>query len=55
MAKRGFCQIGAIMFVLVLANGLFEKWFSCQEHKASLIREQADAAAAKITQFKIVR
>src|SRR6516164_4443347 len=38
----------------LLANGLFEMWFSYQEHKASLIRiqrEQADAAAAKIGQF----
>jgi len=38
----------------LLANGLFEMWFSYQEHKASLIRiqrEQADAAANKITQF----
>jgi hypothetical protein len=51
---RRICQVGAIMFVLLLANGLFEMWFSYQEHKASLIRiqrEQADAAAAKITRF----
>ena len=42
------------MFVLLLANGLLEMWSSYQEHKASLIRfqrEQADAAAVKITQF----
>jgi cache domain-containing protein len=51
---RRICQVGAIMFVLLLANGLSEMWFSYQEHKASLIRiqsEQADAAAAKIGQF----
>jgi hypothetical protein len=51
---RRIYQVGAIMFVLLLANGLFEMWFSYQEHKASLIRiqsEQADAAAAKIAQF----
>jgi hypothetical protein len=51
---RRICRVGAIMFVLLLANGLFEMWFSYQEHKASLIRiqsEQADAAAAKIGQF----
>src|SRR6516225_12203836 len=51
---RRIYQVGAIMFVLLLANGLFEIWFSYQEHKASLIRiqsEQADAAAAKIAQF----
>ena len=38
----------------LLANGLFEIWFSYQEHKASLIsiqRGQADGAAAKIGQF----
>jgi signal transduction histidine kinase len=47
------------LFVLVvclalLSNGAFEFWFSFQEHKASLIRiqrEQAEAAAAKISQF----
>ena len=36
------------------SNGIFEVWFSYQEHKASLIRiqrEQAEAAAAKIGQF----
>src|SRR5215467_7421549 len=52
--RRRICQVGAIMFVLLLANGLSEMWFSYQEHKASLIRiqrEQADAAAAKIGQF----
>ena len=38
----------------LLTNGLFEIWFSYQEHKASLIRiqrEQAEAAADKIGQF----
>jgi len=51
---RRIYQVGAIMFVLLLANGLSEMWFSYQEHKAALIRiqtEQADAAAARIGQF----
>jgi hypothetical protein len=45
---------GVAVFVALLAYGLFEMWFSYQEHKASLIRiqrEQADAAAAKMGQF----
>src|SRR5207244_3387361 len=44
----------AVVCVALLANGLFEIWFSYQEHRASLIRiqrEQAEAAAAKIGQF----
>ena len=44
----------AVVCVALLSNGLFEIWFSYQEHKASLIRiqrEQAEAAAAKIGQF----
>ncbi len=44
----------AVVFVALLANGLFEIWFSYQEHKASLVRiqrEQAEAASAKIDQF----
>ncbi|HEX8665495.1 MAG TPA: GAF domain-containing protein, partial [Beijerinckiaceae bacterium] len=44
----------AVVCVALLANGLFEIWFSYQEHKAALIRiqrEQAEAAAAKIGQF----
>jgi signal transduction histidine kinase len=43
-----------VVCVALLANGLFEIWFSYQEHKTSLIRiqeEQAEAAAAKIGQF----
>ena len=43
-----------VVCVALLANGLFEIWFSYQEHKSSLIRiqrEQADAAAAKLGQF----
>jgi signal transduction histidine kinase len=43
-----------VVCVALLANGLFEIWFSYQEHKSSLIRiqeEQAEAAAAKIGQF----
>jgi signal transduction histidine kinase len=44
----------AVVSIALLANGALEIWFSYQEHKASLIRiqrEQADAAAAKISQF----
>src|SRR5256886_2397305 len=44
----------AVVCVALLSNGLFEIWFSYQEHKSSLIRiqrEQAEAAAAKIGQF----
>ncbi len=44
----------AVVCVALLSNGVFEIWFSYQEHKASLIQiqhEQADAAAAKIGQF----
>src|SRR3954469_6827318 len=44
----------AVVCVALLTNGLFEIWFSYQEHKTSLIRiqrEQAEAAAAKIGQF----
>jgi hypothetical protein len=43
-----------VVCVALLSNGVFEIWFSYQEHKASLIRiqhEQAEAAAAKIGQF----
>jgi len=43
-----------VVVVALLANGVFEVWFSYQEHKASLIgiqHEEADAAAAKIEQF----
>src|SRR5882724_9776363 len=44
----------AVVCVALLSNGVFEIWFSYQEHKVSLIRiqhEQAEAAAAKIGQF----
>jgi signal transduction histidine kinase len=44
----------AVVCVALLTNGLSEIWFSYHEHKASLIRiqrEQAEAAAAKISQF----
>src|SRR5215210_1879622 len=44
----------AVVCIALLTNGLFEVWFSYQEHKASLIRiqrEQAQGAAAKISQF----
>src|SRR4051812_25094879 len=44
----------SVVCIALLTNGLFEVWFSYQEHKASLVRiqrEQAEAAAAKISQF----
>src|SRR5215212_4241835 len=44
----------AVVCVALLSNGLFEIWFSYQEHKSSLVRiqrEQAESAAAKIGQF----
>jgi len=44
----------AVVAVALLSNGLLEIWFSYQEHRAVLIRiqrEQADAAATKISQF----
>jgi signal transduction histidine kinase len=44
----------AVVSLALLANGLFEIWFSYQEHKTSLIRiqrEQAEAASGKIAQF----
>jgi hypothetical protein len=44
----------AVVSVALLSNGIFEVFFYYREHKASLIRiqrEQAEAAAAKISQF----
>ena len=44
----------AVVVLALIANGLFEIWFSYQENKASIIslqREQAKAAADKIQQF----
>jgi GAF domain-containing protein/CheY-like chemotaxis protein/HAMP domain-containing protein len=44
----------AAVTTALLINGLFTAWFAYQENRASLIRlqkEQADAAAAKISQF----
>src|SRR4051812_12125570 len=44
----------AVVCLALFANGVFEIWFSYQEHKAALSRiqrEQAEAAAAKIGQF----
>jgi signal transduction histidine kinase/CheY-like chemotaxis protein len=44
----------AVVSVALITNSLFDAWFSYQEQKRLLIRvqhEQADAAAAKITQF----
>ena len=44
----------SVLCVALLTNGLLEVWFLYQEHQAALIRiqrEQAEAAAAKISQF----
>jgi two-component system, NtrC family, sensor kinase len=44
----------AVVWVVLLINGLLETGFAYQQHKASLIRiqrEQAEATAAKIEQF----
>jgi hypothetical protein len=44
----------AVVAIALLSNGIFEVFFYYREHKASLIRiqrEQAEAAAAKISQF----
>jgi signal transduction histidine kinase len=44
----------AVVCVALVTNGLFEIWISYREHKESLIRiqrEQAESAAAKISQF----
>jgi signal transduction histidine kinase len=44
----------AVVSVALLANGLFEIWFSYREHQEALVRiqrEQAEAAAGKIGQF----
>ena len=44
----------AVVCVALLSNGIFDVFFYYQEHKTSLVRiqrEQAEAAAAKISQF----
>ena len=44
----------AVVVLALVANGIFEIWFSYQENKASLIsiqHEEAVAAAGKIEQF----
>jgi two-component system, NtrC family, sensor kinase len=44
----------AVVTLALIANGIFDVWFSFQEQKASLLRiqrEQAEAAAGKIGQF----
>jgi len=44
----------AVVTVALMASGLFDMWFSYREQRALLLntqREQASAAAAKITQF----
>ena len=44
----------AVIVLALVANGVFEIWFSYQEHKGSLIKiqqQQAVAAADKIEEF----
>jgi len=44
----------AVVSIALVSSGAFEIWFSYTEYKASLVRiqrEQAESAAAKITQF----
>jgi hypothetical protein len=44
----------AVVAIALASNGIFEVFFYYREHKAALIRiqrEQAEAAAAKISQF----
>ena len=44
----------AVVSLALVANGVFDVYFSYQEQKASLVRiqrEQAEAAAGKIGQF----
>jgi signal transduction histidine kinase len=44
----------AVVTLALIANGIFDVWFSFQEQKASLLRiqrEQAEATAGKIGQF----
>ena len=44
----------AVVTLALIANGMFDVWFSFQEQKASLLRiqrEQAEATAGKIGQF----
>src|SRR5260370_37993050 len=44
----------AVVCLALVTNGLFDMWFSYQEQKALLVRiqrEQAESAAAKISQF----
>ena len=41
----------AVVCLALLANGMFEVWFSYQEHRSSLVRiqrEQAEAAASRL-------
>lgn len=44
----------AVVSLALVANGLFSIWFTYRENTAALVRiqtEQAESAAAKITQF----
>ncbi len=46
--------IGAVMGAVLLASSFIDVWFTARDHRAALIRiqsEQADAAAARISQF----
>jgi hypothetical protein len=37
----------AVVCLALLANGMFEVWFSYQEHRSSLVRTQASFAMEK--------
>ena len=44
----------AVLSTALITNSLIETWFTYQEHRAALVRlqrEQADSAAARISQF----
>ncbi|MDX2203795.1 MAG: ATP-binding protein [Hyphomicrobiaceae bacterium] len=46
--------IGAVIGALLLGSGLFDLWFTANDHRdalAKIQREQANAAAARISQF----
>jgi signal transduction histidine kinase len=52
--RKYVALFAAVVSVVLIANYLFEIWFSYQEHQQALVRiqrEQAESAAAKIGQF----
>src|SRR3977135_4336317 len=54
LVRKYLISFVAVVSVALIPNSLFDAWFSYREQKRLLIRvqhEQADAAAAKITQF----